>query len=55
MKLPFTTPRQAGKKKTARKKKTHNGDRLAQAIAILASVMAAAYIVIRLINWIRFL
>lgn len=40
---------------TKRKRKMGAGDRIAQAVTILATVMAVAYIVIRVINWIRFI
>ena len=48
---------QASAKKPARagKKKQGSGDRLAQIVALLATIMAAAYVVIRIINWIRFI
>jgi hypothetical protein len=41
-------------KKPAVSRKRKKSDRIAQVVTILATTMAAAYIAIRIINWIRF-
>ncbi|HSW99123.1 MAG TPA: hypothetical protein VLF71_04750 [Candidatus Saccharimonadales bacterium] len=43
------------KKKQTHKQKKATAGRIAQAVTILATVMAAAYIIIRIINWVRFI
>jgi hypothetical protein len=47
--------KQAQKVAKKRKSKKAANDRLAQAVTILACIMAAAYIAIRIFNWIRFI
>ena len=43
------------KRKQTHKQKRAAADRLAQVVTILATVMAAAYIIIRVFNWVRFI
>lgn len=48
--------RPARAKKPARRKKQRSlSNLLARAVTVLAVIMAAAYIIVRIINWIRFL
>jgi hypothetical protein len=49
--------KQPGKPKAAakRKQKKTAADRIAQAVTFLACIMAAAYVVIRIFNWIKFI
>jgi hypothetical protein len=41
-------------KAVKRKNRAYAGDRLAQVVAIIATIMALAYVVVRVFNWIRF-
>jgi hypothetical protein len=51
----LTAIKEQAKKTAKRKSKKAANDRLAQAVTVLACVMAAAYIAIRIFNWIRFI
>lgn len=56
--IPFTSqaPTSAKKKPAARRAKRRNKtDRLAQLVTIIAVGMAAGYVVLRVIGWLRFI
>jgi hypothetical protein len=55
VKQPKKAIKKAAKKAAKHKKERMGGDRVAQIVTVLATIMAAAYIIVRIINWIRFI